>query len=247
MENWKGPITPFVWLGGGVILFLVLLIFIFVLIKTYVKRIKQEEQRKHDLALNYQKQLLKTNIDAQEKERKRIAEELHDDLIARLYRIKLLNTNEVVNEMLKEGISLTRMISHKLSPPLIEHTILEDLIKSFIKPYEREYDLDMFFFNSGNSLSNTCKLNILRIFQEVITNIHKHAQANHISIFYRQTKTHVGLVIKDNGLGIAPENKTGLGMKSIESRAQIINGQFKFKSSRSNGGTFILVIKHGEI
>lgn len=245
MENWKDPITPFVWLGGGVVLFLILLIFIFVLIKTYVNRIRKEEQHKHKLELNYQKQLLKTNIDTQEQERQRIADELHDDLIAQLYRIKLINTNEVINVMLKEGIALIRRTSHKLSPPLIEHTLLEDLLKGFIKPYHKAYKLQRYFSNSGEVLTNMYKLNILRIFQEVVTNIHKHAQADHISVCYRNTKAYICLVVKDDGLGIDLAKKTGLGMKSIESRVQVLNGQFKFKSNESNGTTFILVIKNG--
>ena len=246
MENWKDPITPIFWLGGGIFLFLLLLGFIYVFIKTNIRRIRQEEQEKHEMELTYQKELLKTSIDTQEKERKRIAEELHDNVITQLYRIKLTNTeDQVLDEMLKDGITLTRTISHKLSPPFLEYKTVGMLIQEFIEPYTNNYKTQLHYLGHENGVSEMCKLNVFRIFQEVITNIHKHAKASCMCITYRWSENNLCLVIQDNGVGINLKSEHGMGMQNIASRTQILDGRFKFKLNCPNGTTFILVVKNG--
>jgi len=245
MENWEDPTTPIIWLSLGLFIIFVLLVFIGLFIKIYIKKIKTEENRKSFLILKHQQELLKTNIEIQEKERKRIAEDLHDDIISQLYRIKLMNTNTAINELLKKGIVTTRTISHLLSPPLLAQTSFKELITDFMMPYQDKYTINLIINSEEKITTNINKLNIFRIFQEVITNCNKHAKADALEIIWRTSEIYICLLIRDNGIGINSENKKGMGLKNIESRTQALNGSYKLKQNQPKGTTFIFLTENG--
>lgn len=241
MENWKDPSTPFAWLAAGVLVISTLLVFIIVFVKQYIKGLRQKEQEKHELRMSYQKELLESSIEIQEKERARIAANLHDDLIAQLYGIKLKNSDASLNKMLLDGIQTARSISHDLCPPMIENLDMPELITDFSETYQQECQI---FIQSnsenGLSLETSKKLQLYRIFQEVLTNILKHAQASQVEVFYRLSKKHLSLVVKDNGVGFKTTGKKGLGLKNIELRAQVLHAQYRFKGNIPSGTSFIL-------
>lgn len=244
MENWQNPTTLLIWLGLGLSIIFILLIFISVFIKIHIKKIKRDERRKRFLIVEHQKELLRNSIEIQEKERKRIAENLHDDIISQLYRIKLMNTNIPINELIKKGIAATRTLSHVLSPPLLAETSFKELIVDFMMPYKKKYAI-RFTINAKERITSPVhKLNIFRIFQEIITNCNKHAKASALEILWRTSKKYICLIIRDNGIGINSENKKGMGFKNIESRVQILTGNYKFKKNHPKGTTFILLAKN---
>ncbi|QMU64083.1 MAG: hypothetical protein GKR88_07120 [Flavobacteriaceae bacterium] len=105
----------------------------------FIRRIRKEEEKKRNLQLQHKKKVLKTSIVTQEKERKRIASDLHDHLIAQLHRAKLINRNTAVNEVLSESIAVARHISHDLSPPLLTQTSVKELFVDFLKPFQEKY------------------------------------------------------------------------------------------------------------
>lgn len=203
---------------------------------------RKEEEERHQLALNHQKELSTATVEIQERERARIAGELHDDLIAQLYRIKLSNENSTINSMLIESIQKARNISHDLSPPMLEQVSFEIMLLDFLEPFQKKYELEINLHQQCNkSLQKTFKLQLFRIFQEIITNIDKHANANKIEIYYRFYSYYLCLVIRDNGIGFSPLKQTGLGLKNIALRAQILNGSYKIKPHSPQGTTFILL------
>ena len=155
-----------------------------------------------------------------------------------------MNSDASINALLKEGITTTRTISHVLSPPLLAQTSFKELVMDFMLPYQKEYAIN-FTAISEKRIANTInKLNIFRVFQEIITNCNKHAKADAIDIVWRASENYVCLVIRDNGIGIAPENKKGMGFKNIESRTQIMSGSSKFKQNQPKGTTFIFLAKN---
>lgn len=244
METWKDTEELAFWIWFVVLLFSALIILILFIIRTSFKSVLQKEQAMSVAAIEHQKELLKTSIEIQEKERKRIAENLHDDVISQLYRIKLMNTDTSINELIKKGITTARTISHVLSPPLLEQTSFKELIIDFMVPYQKKYTINL-TINSEERIGNSIhKLNIFRIFQEVITNCNKHAKANTIEIIWRASEKRLCLIVKDDGVGISSENKKGMGFKNIESRTQILEGNFKFKNTKSKGTTFIFTAKN---
>ncbi len=247
MEDWKNPLTPIWWIAGALVLFSVLLIFIILVTKKYVKRIKTEERQKADLQSKHQEELLKSSIDIQEKERTRIAADIHDELIGQLRRIQLINDNDALIDVLKDSIGTARRISHDLTPPLLNESLLSELFQTILVPLNNLFLID--FYASEHPevyIPEKTKINIYRIFQEVITNIEKHAKASQIFISLKVSEQYVFLSIKDNGIGF-PKGKTkGLGMKNISLRAEQLSALYRFTTNKPKGTKFRLLYKKNE-
>lgn len=238
MENSEESLIPIQWILGNLVLFLGLLIFIGLLVRKYILRIKKESE----LKFKHQQVLLENSIEIQERERTRIASEIHDNLIAQLYQVKLLNNEKELSGYIKNSIQTARNISHELSPPLIENHNLEEIFDAFLFPLQKDYEIDFFHTNpDGIMFDNNVKLHLFRIFQEVVTNIQKHANTKNFKVSLKINSNYTLLVIEDFGIGF-PINtqKKGLGTKNIELRAKQIHASYKFKKNKPQGSKFIL-------
>ncbi|PKH49392.1 histidine kinase [Tenacibaculum sp. Bg11-29] len=245
MENFEGSIIPVIWLVLGLFIIVVLLFFLILFLKIHVKKIKTEEKKKHDLIISYQKELLKTTILTQEKERNRIAQDIHDGIVSQLNVIRLSKKEDekAVNEKLKECIKTVRLISYDLMPPLIEETPVEELLAKLILDLEASTEVQIHSVIHDNSkVEASVKLQLVRIVQEVTTNIIKHANATKIVFLLRVTKSNVALKIEDNGVGFKDSNIAGLGLKNITARTQLLNGIHKFKSIPDIKTSFLLKV-----
>lgn len=241
MENWKDPATPFVWLIAGFLIVTTLLVFIAVFINQYIKNLKQREQEKYELAAAYQRELLETSMEVQERERARIAANLHDDLIAQLYGLKLKNSDTELSGMLTQSIQTARSISHDLCPPMMEHLSMPELVTDIAENYQDHYHIDLRLREEkGVTLDTAKKLQLYRILQEVLTNMHKHAEASQALIFYRLSHKYLSLLVQDNGKGFDLEGGTGMGMKNIALRAAFLKAQYRFTQNGTSGTSFIL-------
>lgn len=194
-------------------------------------------------SLYLKKELLKVSLETEERERKRISHHLHDDLISQLYRIKLMCKDASLNELIKHGIKTARIVSHELTPPMLNELSIEELIIDFLYPYNEQYSIS-FYYNPKRigHLNNTFKLHIFRIFQQLIINIEKHAKATKIEIILRLSSTYISLSVQDNGIGYNAKSKLGIGLKSIESRVQVLNGSHRIKKVRK-GTLFTFIAK----
>jgi two-component system, NarL family, sensor kinase len=248
MAEWQDPQMFAVGL-------LVVLLFIVVLITTmalltrkYISRIVHEQEKFTQAKLEYQKSLLWNSVLVQEKERDRIASDLHDGLISKLtvltYALQTNNEKVKPVELLGDSITIARRITHDLRPPLLEQTTLEEMVSDFVLPLKKAYDIGCFFSpQSCQALEADAKLQLFRIVQEVVNNILKHAHASQIEILLRVTNTLVALIIRDNGVGFKVSKKAkGLGLKNIELRAQLLNAECRFKSEPNRGTTFQLLL-----
>ncbi len=189
---------------------------------------------------NEQKQLLiKANLESQEKERARIASDLHDDVGANLSTIKLFVSHlEAGNEqdtttslakvtgMLKETIQSVRQISHNLIPANLQQfgliSALEDLCE---KINDTKHLQVSYQFDYKAKFRSEHQLHIYRIVQELINNTLKHAEATKISIQIVLENGQTILTYSDNGKGIqesATHATNGIGFNNIRSRAEII-------------------------
>ncbi|MFK7796983.1 MAG: sensor histidine kinase [Aureispira sp.] len=233
-------LTIFVLLGVGTILLIMLLFSLFIFVRLHLQRMREEEQKKMALMVQHQQELSIALVEEQERERARIASELHDDLIAQLHRIKLSNQDQYINKMLKQSIQRARQLSHDLTPPMLAELSLESLLMDFLEPFQEHYTIQLHLNHSENrALEQAQKLQLFRIFQEVITNINKHAKATAIDITYRFQQRYCCLMVKDNGVGFDPHKRNGLGLKNIQLRSQLLQGQYKIKTNQPQGTTFI--------
>lgn len=222
------------------------------------KKIIQNELEKKDLEINHQKDLLKAIIITQEEERKRIAQDLHDDISSKL-NIVSLNSHLLTTPQLSEKelsditsniINLTakalensRRIAHDLLPPVLEkfglHAAIEELCHEFRSSKQAKID----FENSLPPFSfaeEATHLQIFRILQELLNNSFRHGKASIISIRFGEKDGRRICEYSDNGKGFdmaEMKNKKGLGMKNIESRIAILNGDLNFDSAVNHGVT----------
>lgn len=233
----------FYWVVGSLLVLLVLISFIILLSTTYIRRIKSELEAKNSLIIYHQKELVSNSVQILERERERIASDLHDDLIGQLHRIQLMNNDEKLNKLLASSIDRARNISHDLSPPMLNDSALLDLITDFISPLKSVYEVCIFYNTIDEfALTKDQKLHVFRTFQELVSNIIKHAKASKITILYRHTSTHLCFLMRDDGKGINKINTNGLGMKNIELRMQMLEASYRFKTNRPKGTTFIFTI-----
>jgi len=192
-------------------------------------------------------------INAHEAERKKLAEELHDNVNQLLGVVKLYVEHAQVhpsdkNEVLKKSseyldvvIKEIRQLSNTLTPPTLSLNGLiasiSDLIASIEQARDIIIDLDAPGFDES-LLSSSRQLMTYRIIQEQLNNVLKHSKANHVNIQLKQTAGVVHLIINDNGIGFDPQEvKPGLGLKNIRNRLEVVNGKMNILSQPGEGCT----------
>jgi signal transduction histidine kinase len=192
--------------------------------------------------------------DAQEKERRELGMELHDNVnqllgATLLYLgivIKSGNTGQEELDVLKScvgyinsAITDLRDLSHRLTPYSKEEASLKEIIELLIEPMQKTQQFDISLhvdpFESS-TVDGEIQTNLYRIVQEQLNNIIKHAGASKISINVKLTKKLIKLQVIDNGKGFDTSTlKDGIGLENMKRRAEMFSGKCKFKSSPGNG------------
>ena len=220
------------------------------------KRILKEKMAVQIQKLKHQKELLHNNILIQEKERSRIAKDLHDDLGSKLNVIKLnmyqlqkeknqtVQSKAVITDiktLINTTIDTTRRISHDLLPPMLENFGLTAALKELCEGISKSNTLSISFEvlkNEHRIQRKIVALNIYRVIQELISNSIKHGQANQIELTIDLTEKAINITYQDNGKGFEISNiesQKGLGMKNIESRINMVNAEINLDSAPGKG------------
>lgn len=251
--------SPTLTIFSLVLFFLVISILLVVFFFLSKKKIIQKTLEKKELELFHQKELLEANLLVQEKERKRIGGEIHDDINSQLSILGLfaqslgkdgLNSKEIqeIKNNLLQHISKTnensRRISHSLYPPILEKfgliAALEDLINDY--KLSEKIDIVLEIDTHLKGLNTITQLHIYRIFQELISNSIKHGNATKVKISSFELNDNFNFIYEDNGVGFDLNEyylkKTGLGMKNIENRIYFLNGDFTLDSKPLEGINF---------
>lgn len=197
------------------------------------------------LRVDYKKSLEAVELDAQEAERKRIAADLHDNIISKLTLLRLNNANEVgLNDTLGDIIEEARYLCHDLMPPLYEEMGLDEILMNIIAQWKSSYHLIYDTDIRATMSNNRLKLQITRIFQELMTNVHKHAQATSIAVGLRITASSVAMLVTDDGTGFDGRTKgRGIGLINLQRRIEGLGGKYKFKKAADEGTRFIFFMK----
>lgn len=250
MAAWKNPENFALWLTIVLSLVILLVTAIILFTRMYFERLLKEQKKLQQTILDHQQQLLEDSILIQERERTRIAADLHDDLISKLnISLLSLHTTQDINDisnMLQDSIVLARRISHDLSPPMLEQSSLKELIEGFVYPLRALIKLQLSFsITTEEQIPSNIKLQVFRIFQEVINNTLKHAQATSLSIHLHIGRQLLAIQTIDNGIGFEPSVlKKGLGLKNIRLRNQILQGQFRFSVPNHSGSAFLFFLNN---
>ncbi len=222
------------------------------------KKIVQKEIEKRDLEIAYQKDLLKSVIITQEDERKRIAQDLHDDISSKLNIVSLnsqllktpnLSETEILEisnniiDLTKKALDNSRRIAHDLLPPVLEKFGLEAGIKELCLEISTTKSVKIDFVNNivFDFVENDKHLHVFRILQELINNSIRHGNAKNISILMTEIDNIKTLKYNDDGIGFDYKNQEykGLGMKNIASRIAFLNGKLEIKSEINYGSEFV--------
>lgn len=251
MEKWQDPKTIGLWILIAIFFVSALLMCIILLIRMLFKKMVMSKLAAARAHTEYQRNLLDTIIETQEKERKRIALDLHDAVIGKLIAVKLYQEtgpgqHAKAITLIDESISTARQISHALSPPLLEYTSMAELIKEILQPWDHKIDIrSIYDLRNEHDHPNDFKIQLLRVLQEVVTNTVKHAQASLLRIHFRYSQRWTALGVTDNGIGYdMGKRPTGSGMRNIETRIQYLNGYYSMRSKMDHGSSALFLFKN---
>jgi two-component system NarL family sensor kinase len=235
--------------------FLMMSIAILIFVYFSRKKIIKQEIKTRDLEIEHQKTLIDAVINTQEKERNRIAQDLHDDISSGLnvvtincHMLKTPGLNHTEQEKISDTIleltsrvlQSSRRIAHDLLPPVLDKFGLNAGITELAEDFNKTGKLTIDYKNESDfsKIPVQNHLHIFRILQELINNSIKHGKATEVLIHFFESNNRTILLYKDNGCGFELnelENQKGLGMKNIESRITIIGAAYKIVSGINKG------------
>jgi len=238
---------------------LMMAFFVITFVMYYQKKKFEEEKKLIDIEKNYQRLLLNTALNSEETERRRIAQDLHDDIGTMLSLTKLslnqlsklivdsgVKEDQIMRKsqsLLEETILHVRRITRDLVPTTLERFGLAAAIEEFISKLEEDNNLKLSFHSNTEDAprqSQKVELTIYRIMQELVNNSIKHSQCLQIEINLQINSKIIGLQVTDNGIGFDPEmikenNLAGLGLLGIESRLAIVDGTITYEKPAMGG------------
>lgn len=204
-------------------------------------------------------------METEEKERKRFAADLHDDLAPLLSTIKLYidllkkgNFNKIspqeilqsIDELIEKAIVSTKEISNNIMPSILEDFGLAVAVKDFCDYINNtksiSIKLDCSQYNrTRKKIEETV---LFQSIKELVHNTLKHSNANNIEIFLESNDDNINLYYQDDGIGFDVDEKTrnpgGLGLNNIINKVKTINGITMIKSEPEKGMTMLITIKN---
>ncbi|MGN6568914.1 MAG: tetratricopeptide repeat-containing sensor histidine kinase [Flavipsychrobacter sp.] len=198
---------------------------------------------------------LKAVMEGEEKERKRIARDLHDGISQTISAAKinlmaiekeiLFRSGEQKNKfdkivgMVDESFKEVRTISHNMMPNALLESGLALVIKQFVDNIDRDViKINLYTQGLEQHFDSTTEIILYRVVQECVSNVIKHAGATQLDISLIKDEDGLRATIEDNGGGFDTNklNKfTGIGLRNIQSRIALLNGKIEFDSSLENG------------
>lgn len=208
-----------------------------------------------------EKRLLSSIVEAQEGEQKRIAADLHDGLGQNLTAINLylnavvdsnpaMKENElftIARNLLVRSIQDTRQISHSLMPSSLELFGLINTVNNLVDSFNAfESGLKIRFthnFPTDFRLKSSLEVPVFRIFQEILNNAIKHANAKEFLVNFMIKNDMFVMQCSDNGVGYDMNQKTiGMGLNNIRLRIQYCNGTLHTEAYPGKGSKYIVQI-----
>jgi signal transduction histidine kinase len=224
---------------------------------------KKTEQK----LINYQNQLksLASQITlSEEKERRRLADYLHDEIGQQLIGIK------IKLEMLEDSLSShqhstalsdtintisgvinnARSLTYEISPAILHQLGLEAALENLAEHTEEQYTINVTFEddNQVKPLDDDVKILLFQAVRELLANVAKHAQAHNARVSLKRASNHIRICVEDDGIGFthsgkdsSREKNKGFGLFSITERLEQLGGHLEI-ASKPDCGTHITLI-----
>ncbi len=217
-----------------------------------------EQQKVTTLLKEQELTAIDAMISGQEKERQRVANELHDDLGSLMATIKLHFENikgdtqdpalKSASKLLEKAYQKIRGIAHSKNSGLMADQGLLPAIKKMAKTISETNALQVSVADFGleERMENSLELTIFRIVQELIANIITHAGATEASIQFTQHEDKLNIIVEDNGRGFdmtkVSRTSNGMGLGTIEKRIEHLEGSFTVDSILGKGTSILIDI-----
>jgi signal transduction histidine kinase len=221
------------------------------------ERLRESEERLRELAAHL--------VTVREEERAHIAREIHDELgqvltglkmdvswlAARLEAPVLLGKTEAMSALVESTIRAVRRISSGLRPEVLDDMGLVAGIDWQVKEFQKRTGVRcrVALPAEGAAFGAEVSLTTFRIFQEILTNVARHAQATRLEVELGHGDGQLVLQVADNGLGIAAEQMNGrrsLGLLGMQERARRLGGEVRIDGEPGKGTRVTVTIPCGE-
>lgn len=248
------------------LIFISITLLIFIAVFIIYSRIRQRQKDELTKEQNRLEKLrFRAIIDSEEKERIRIAKELHDGLGQLLSSAKLniagLEGNvkqedeyllENSSKIIDEAVQEVRSISHNMMPTALMNYGLVSAVKELARRVNDTKQISVDFECTGFNcpIEKEIEISLYRIIQEILNNMIKHARAKNIGIRLSCTREQVNLFIKDDGTGFNVseiKNSKGIGWQNIYSRVSLLNGKIEINSKLSAGTEILITLSRGTL
>lgn len=239
----------FAWLLlTGVTITFVLALAVVLFVIFYQRRLYAKHSQVEALKANRKREQLEAALNAQERERARIAKDLHDEVGATLSTAKLLLTNlpdqqsdihQNIQALVTRSIANLRSISHNLLPAnLQDFGLIKTLEGHFNTINESSGIAAHFSHRVGQRLPELVEVQVYRIVQELLNNTLKHSGADTITLWLETKEEQVFLHYEDDGQGfeVTAENaQNGLGLRNLDNRVDMLAGTSETLTSTGEG------------
>ncbi|MEP0984110.1 ATP-binding protein [Ekhidna sp.] len=214
---------------------------------------KEKLQQYHENELLHQKENQRSILSGEEKERSRLAQELHDGLGPILTTLRLDIQSTSINQKLKQQllkkldytIQEVRNMSNNLMPSVLKDFGVGEAITNMVKEIDGSSAVSIRFKHDiplDAVLEDQIQISIYRIVQEAINNSLKHSNATDIKLSLTYFEDHLDLFISDNGQGFdVNELGSGNGIRNMKERVKLLSGSISIQSS-SRGTTIEIEI-----
>jgi signal transduction histidine kinase/ActR/RegA family two-component response regulator len=206
-------------------------------------------------------QLMLELSQTEDRERRRLAEILHDDLQQLLAAAKFhlglldrcLRTDPeaqdlaaTAKDLLKQAIDQSRSLSHELSPPGLSHSDLCETFEWLAREVQAKHGLTVHLETLPRIElhSEPLKTFLYRTAQEMLFNVVKHAHAPEARLRLRRRRGRIYLSVADRGCGFDPQRagKAGFGLRSVRERVELLGGRMRMRSAAGKGSVFVLAV-----
>lgn len=232
-----------------------MLLLAFLIFRNYRHRQQLQVQKMRELEKDKQLAVTDSMLKGEEKERERLAKDLHDGLGGLLSGVKLSLSNvkatvikngenaerlERSLDLLDTSISELRRVAHNMMPEVLMKSGLNVALTDYCKSINASSDVQIAYqgYGMNRKLDNSVALIIYRIIQELINNALKHAEATQILLQVVQREKNVSVTVEDNGKGFEVQQLAeteGAGWKNIRSRIEYLRGITDVKSELGKG------------
>lgn len=199
-------------------------------------------------------------VAVQEEERRRIQRDLHDGLGPTLASMRLRLEGcmdlagdrspdlsrelERLDELVGQATADIRRLVYDLRPPSLDQLGLVETLRQHVERFGRETGIQTHFSSDASLLvSPSAEVTILRVVQEALMNVQRHARASAVDVRLGQQAEWLVVEIQDNGVGLSPNGSTtrgGTGLRSMRERAELLGGVLEVGTG-SGGGTNLLI------